>query len=73
MFADPKFPIKRENPHLYEHRIRLKDESAPPPRRKIYPLDEVELAELKRQITEWLDSNRIVPSNSPYGAPVLFA
>ena len=33
---------------MYEHRIRLIDESAPPPRRKIYPLDEHELTELKK-------------------------
>ena len=57
---------------MYEHRICLIDESAPPPQRKIYPLDETKLAELKKQLTLWLESNHIEPSNSPYGAPVLF-
>jgi hypothetical protein len=47
--------------------------SLPPPKRKIYPLDNVELVELKKQLAEFLDSNRIKPSNSPYGSPILFA
>ena len=73
VFAEPQFPIHRENSQMYEHRIRLKDEGAPPPRRKIYPLDQQELSELKTTLQTWMDSNRIEPSNSPYGAPVLFA
>ena len=32
-----------------------------------------ELEELKKTLTTWLDSNRIAPSDSPYGAPILFA
>lgn len=56
-----------------EHKIPLKDENAPPPKRKIYPLDNDELVELKKQISELLESNRIEPSNGPYGAPILFA
>jgi hypothetical protein len=28
---------------------------------------------LKKQISELLSDNRIVPSSSPYGAPILFA
>jgi hypothetical protein len=39
----------------------------------LYPLDELELVELKKQISELLESNRIKPSSSPYGAPILFA
>ena len=35
---------------MYEHRIRLIDESAPPPQRKVYPLDETKLAELKKAV-----------------------
>ena len=58
---------------LFQHRIRLKDESADPPRRKIYPLDAVESAALKEQLKELLDSGRIRHSASPYGAPILFA
>lgn len=73
VFQEPAFPIQRPNPKMYEHKIRLKDEDAPPPRRKIYPLDQKELEELKSTLKTWLESNRIEPSNSPYGAPVLFA
>ena len=45
----------------------------PPPQYKIYPLDQTELAELKKQITELLKENKIWVSDSPYGAPILFA
>ena len=48
VFAEPQFPIVRDDSVHFEHRIRLKDEAAPPPRRKIYPLDQEELAELKK-------------------------
>ena len=73
VFAEPKFPIVHNNSVHFEHRIRLKDESAPPPHRKIYPLDQEELAELKKQIVDMLSKNQIRPSDSPYGAPILFA
>ena len=73
VFKEPTFPINRAHPERFEHRIRLKDEAAQPPRRKIYPLDQTELEELKKQLSGWLDTNRIEPSTSPYGAPVLFA
>lgn len=73
VFKEPTFPINRAHPERFEHRIRLKDEAAQPPRRKIYPLDQKELEELKKQLSGWLDTNRIEPSTSPYGAPVLFA
>ena len=58
---------------VFEHKIPLIDESADPPKRKLYPLDSVELVELKKQIKEFLESNCIEPSNGPYGAPILFA
>ncbi len=48
VFSEPEFPIERDGTDKFEHRIRLKDESAPPPRRKIYPLDPTELAELRK-------------------------
>ena len=51
----------------------MKDEGAAPPKRKLYPLDSVELTELKKQLTEFMDSGRIEPANGPYGAPILFA
>ncbi len=50
----------------------LKDNAEIPPR-KLYPLSAAELSELKKQITLFLESGRIVPSSSPYGAPILFA
>ena len=39
----------------------------------LYLLDNTELVELKNQIRELLETNRIEPSNGPYGAPILFA
>jgi hypothetical protein len=32
---------------VFEHKIPLIDESAPAPKRRLYPLDATELAELK--------------------------
>ena len=48
---------------VFEHKIPLVNESADPPKRKLYPLDSVELVELKKQIKEFLESNRVEPSN----------
>ena len=73
VFAEPKYPITRQANHLFEHAINLKDPTADPPRRKIYPLDSAELKALKEQVDLFLASNRITPSASPYGAPILFA
>ena len=74
MFDEPVYPVVRENQNIdFYHYIRLKDESCDPPKRRLYPLDELELVELKNQITELLADNRISPSSSPYGAPILFA
>ena len=41
----------------------------PAPRCKIYPLDQTELAELKKQIIDLLKENKIWLSDSPYGPP----
>ena len=41
----------------------------PPPQCKIYPLDQTELADLKKQIVELLKENKIRVSDSPYRAP----
>lgn len=74
VFVEPTYPVDRAGcPTNIEHTIRLVDEKAPPPKRKIYPLDNVELEELKKQLALFLETNRIAPSNSPYGAPILFA
>ena len=45
----------------------------PPPRHKVYPLDQTELADLNKQIIELLKENKIRVSDSPYGAPILFS
>ena len=44
----------------------------PPPQHKIYPLDQTELAELKKQIIDLLKENKILVPGSLYGAPILF-
>ena len=57
VFSDPTYPIDRSDaPLQFEHRIPLKDESAEPPKRKLYPLDARELEELKEQLRKFLDS-----------------
>ena len=73
MFAEPVYPIQRGDDKVYAFRIPLKDSLKDPPRKKLYPLDAAELAELKEQIEKYLASGRIAPSSSPYGAPILFA
>ena len=40
---------------------------------KIYPLDSEKLVALKAETRKLLTSKRIRPSDSPYGAPILFA
>ncbi|XP_075083253.1 uncharacterized protein LOC142167004 [Nicotiana tabacum] len=45
---------------------------AKPPARAPYRMSQLELTELRRQLTKMLDTGIIVPSKSPYGSPVLF-
>ncbi len=71
VFEEPTFPVDR--PAHQRHYIKLKDEGKDPPRKKLYPLDDVEMAALKEQLDTLLGSNRIKHSSSPYGAPILFA
>ena len=74
VFVDPVYPVDRSDcPAQFEHSIPLVDESAPPPKRKLYPLDTTELAELKEQLKTFLESGRIEVANGAYGAPILFA
>ena len=44
-----------------------------PPHYKIYCLDQTELAELKKQIIELSKENKVLVSDSLYGAPMFFA
>ena len=54
-----------------EHTIDLVPGSKPPFRRN-FRFSPLEIAELKKQVAEFLEKGLITPSNSPYGAPVLF-
>ena len=54
-----------------EHTIKLLPGSKPPFRRN-FRLSPLEIEELKKQVTEFLEKGIISASNSPYGAPVLF-
>ena len=55
----------------HEFKIELKDDT-PPVHRPLYKLSPLELAEAKKQIEYMLEHGFIRPSDSPYGAPVLF-
>jgi hypothetical protein len=54
-----------------EHTIRLVPGSKPTFRRN-FRLSPIEMQELRKQVTEFLAKGIITPSNSPFGAPVLF-
>ena len=55
----------------YEFKIELEDD-VPPVHRPLYNLSPLELAEAKKQIEYMLEYGFIRPSDSPYGAPVIF-
>ena len=74
VFQEPQYPVQRPGLTVdFEHKIDKKDESADPPKRKIYPLDPEEMDELRKQIEALLSDGRIRVSKLPYGAPILFA
>ena len=54
-----------------DHEIEIIPGSEPP-FRPIYRLSQLELTEMKNQVTELLRKGFIQPSKSPYGAPILF-
>ena len=56
----------------HEFKIDLEDDT-PPVHRPIYKLSPLELEETRKQIEYMLEHGFIRPSESPYGAPVLFA
>lgn len=62
-----KLPPSRANDHF----IRLMP-NCTPPASKLYPLSPAQLSELRSQLTELLDRGFIRPSESPFGAPILF-
>ena len=55
----------------HEFKIDLEGET-PPIHRPLYKLSPLELTKAKNQIQEMLEHEFIRPSDSPYGAPVLF-
>jgi len=55
-----------------KHHIRLIPGSTPPQQR-LYRMSPAELEELRKQLAIFLEKGWIRPSNSEYGAPVLFA
>ena len=54
-----------------QHTIQL-ESNATPPFKGIYRMSQVELQTLQKQLKELIDHGFIVPSTSPFGAPVLF-
>lgn len=62
-----KLPPRRE----VDHQIEL-EPGTKPPALAPYRMAPPELAELKRQLKDLLDSGYIQPSKAPFGAPVLF-
>ena len=55
----------------HEFKIDLEDE-VPPIHRPLYKMSPLELEEAKKQIKSMLEHGFIRPSDSPYGAPILF-
>jgi hypothetical protein len=49
VFSEPTYPVDRGEKlnRLFEHHITLADPTKPPPKRKLYPLDEGEMQELR--------------------------
>ncbi len=54
------------------HTIPLEDPQALPPFKPVYRLSKPEQAKCMEQIKALLEKGHIVPSSSPYGAPILF-
>lgn len=68
VFRAPDGVINRPG---YEHKIELVENSTPP-KKNAYRMTPRMLAELRKQLTDLLERGHIRPSNSPYGAPVIF-
>jgi len=70
--------FRKELPHKLpehkgvEHRIPLKDPSANPVYKGLYKMAKLELDALKGQLDALVQSRKIEPSESPWGALVLF-
>ena len=69
-FPDDLHELPKERPVF--HTIPLQDPNAPPPFRPLYRLSPLERQEVETQVKSLLAKGFIEPSNSPYGAPILF-
>jgi hypothetical protein len=67
----PQLPKKLPPRRAIDHRIELVP-GAKPPSQAPYRMSPRELAELRKQLEELIDSGFVRPSKAPYGAPVLF-
>ena len=67
----PKLPKTLPLRRAVDHKIELVPSSKPPSKAP-YRMSPMELAEMRKQLIEWLNAGYIQPSNAPYGAPVLF-
>ena len=56
----------------HEFKIDLEDEDMTPIHRPLYKLSPAELAEVRAQVDYLLEQEKIRPSESPWGAPILF-
>ena len=67
----PELPKKLPSRRQTDHQIELVPRSRPPAQAP-YRITPPELIELRKQLTELLDTGLVQPSKAPYGAPVLF-
>ena len=67
VFEPPGMPVERE----IDHKIEL-EPGATPPYRHQYRVSAAEVAEVRRQLGEYLEKGWIHPSSSPYGTPIVF-
>ena len=71
-FDDVFAPLPAGLPPLRGEGHAINTGDAPPVSKAMYRLSPKERDEVERQVTELLDKGLIQPSQSPYGAPVLF-
>ena len=67
VFKPPGMPVER----AIDHKIEL-EPGATPPYRCQCCVSAAELANVWRQLDEYLEKGWIRPSSSPYGAPIVF-
>ena len=70
VFPD-KIPKGMPPKRKYDFQIELK-EDAQPQKKGLYRMSEKELTEVRKQLDELLENEFIRPSQSPWGAPILF-